>query len=95
MNDDVRIKRNNYNVHEHVVSPPPPPNVRNNVKSIGMRNGSKTKQFALLRRRKCPKCEVWLPIVDFIADPRLRRLCNHCRKARAKELIALRKWKAK
>ena len=39
MNDDLRIKRNNYNVHEHVISPLPPPNVRNNVKSIGMRNG--------------------------------------------------------
>jgi hypothetical protein len=36
MNDDLRTKRNNYNVHEHVISPPPPPNVRNNVKSIGM-----------------------------------------------------------
>ena len=36
MNDDLRIKRNYYNVHEHVISPPPPPNVHNNVKSIGM-----------------------------------------------------------
>jgi hypothetical protein len=56
--------------------------------------GHKTKRpFGLLRRRKCPKCEVWLPIVDFIADKRLRRLCNHCRKARARESRDLKEWR--
>ena len=57
--------------------------------------GSKTKQFGLLRRRVCPKCHARLPIVNFITDRRLRRLCNHCRKARAEELNALKKWKGK
>jgi hypothetical protein len=49
----------------------------------------------LMRRQRCPKCEVVLPILDFLHDRRLRRICDHCRRARAEESNALRKWKAR
>ena len=71
MNDDVRIKRNNYNVHEHVVSPPPPPNVRNNVKSIGMRNGSKTKQFAIVASSEMSEVRSVAPDCGFYCRPKI------------------------
>jgi hypothetical protein len=43
----------------------------------------------LMRRKRCPKCEVMLPILDFLRDRRLRRVCNHCRRARLEESNAL------